>query len=76
MEDLISFLVRNLVEDPGATEVRRVPGEKTDLYEIRVGSADQGRLIGKSGRTIRSVRAVVNAAAARKGKRAMVEVLE
>ena len=76
MEDLISFLVRNLVEDPGAVEVRRAAGEKADLYEIRVGSADQGRLIGKHGRTIRSVRSVVSAAAARQGKRALVEVLE
>jgi len=76
VEDLVSFLVRNLVKDPASVEIRAATGEKGEVYEVRVGAGDRGRLIGKNGRTIRSVRSVVNAAAARRGKRVMVEVLE
>ena len=76
MKDLIVYLVENLVERPEVVVVREAAGEKAEVYEISVDPADQGRLIGKNGKTIRSVRAVVSAAAARQGKRALVEVLE
>ena len=76
MKDLVTFIVRNLVESPDAVEVREVAGDKAQVYEVKVDEADLGKVIGKQGRTIRSVRALVSAAASREGKRATVEVVD
>lgn len=76
MKELITYIVRNLVSRPDAVEVREMAGDKAQVYEVRVASDDLGKVIGKQGRTIRSVRTLVNAAASRTGKRATVEVVE
>lgn len=76
MKELIRFIVQNLVENPDRVVVQEVSGDRTQVYEVTVDPADQGMLIGKNGRTIRSVRSLVNVAALRQGKRAMVEVID
>lgn len=76
MRNLITYIVENLVDDQESVRVREVAGDKAQVYEVSVAGSDQGKLIGKQGRTIRSVRALVNAAASRAGKRAMLEVLD
>lgn len=76
MKDLVTYLVTNLVDDPDKVRVREVAGEKAQVFEVEVASSDRGKLIGKEGRTIRSVRALVAAAASRGGRRVVVEVLD
>ncbi len=76
MKDLIAYMVRNLVDDPDSVVIREVAGDKAQVYEVKVRSEDLGKVIGKHGRTIRSVRTLVAAAANRSGKRVMVEVVE
>jgi predicted RNA-binding protein YlqC (UPF0109 family) len=51
--------------------------ENDELYvDIEVDPSDRGRVIGKNGRLIRSMRVVVRAAAGRDGSTANVELLE
>ena len=76
MKELITYIVQNLVERPDSVVVNEVAGDKAQLYEVRVDHNDLGKVIGKQGRTIRSVRALVSAAASRAGKRATVEVVD
>jgi predicted RNA-binding protein YlqC (UPF0109 family) len=76
MQELIAFMVRGLVENSGSVQVREVAGDKALVYEVRVAPEDRGKLIGKQGRTIRSVRSLAGAAASRRGKRVAVEVLD
>ena len=76
MKELITYIVQNLVENPDSVVVNEVAGDKAQLYEVRVDHNDLGKVIGKQGRTIRSVRALVSAAASRSGKRATVEVVD
>ena len=76
MKDLITYIVQNLVDESDRLQVREVAGDRTEVYEIKVAPGDQGRLIGKQGRTIRSIRSLVNAAVSRQGKKATVEVLD
>ena len=76
MKDLVTYLVKGLVDEPGQVHVREVVGEKAMVVEVEVASSDRGKLIGKEGRTIRAVRALVNACASRTGRRVVVEVLD
>jgi uncharacterized protein len=74
LENLLLVLARSLVEKPEKVEVS---GAKTDSrvdLELRVAPEDVGRIIGRQGRTIRSIRTVVKAASVKLGKRVNVEV--
>jgi len=75
LTDLVRHLVGGLVKHPEAFELRVLDGDPV-LYEIRVDPDDQGRIIGREGRTIRALRLVVGAAARKAGGSATVEVAE
>jgi len=76
MKDLIEYIARALVDSPDQVSVKEVEGEKTTVYELRVGPGDLGKVIGKRGRTAHSIRTLLNAAATKCGKRAVLEILE
>jgi predicted RNA-binding protein YlqC (UPF0109 family) len=76
MKELIEYIAKSLVDNPGEVTVKEVEGEKTTVYELRVGAGDLGKVIGKHGRTARSIRTLLNAAATKSGKRAVLEILE
>ncbi|HYA01099.1 MAG TPA: KH domain-containing protein [Candidatus Binatia bacterium] len=72
--ELTRFIVRGMVSDPDAVSVQTVPRGRTTIIEVEVGEADKGKLIGKSGRNIDAVRAVVRAAGLRDHQRIQVEL--
>ncbi|MCW2962161.1 MAG: RNA-binding protein [Thermoleophilia bacterium] len=74
--DYVQFVVEQLVDNSEAVKVTEsVEGD--DLYvDIEVDPGDRGRVIGKNGRLIRSLRVVVRAAAGRDGSTAQVELVE
>jgi hypothetical protein len=76
MKDLIEYIAKALVDSPDQVEVKEVEGERTTVYELRVGPGDLGKVIGKRGRTARSIRTLLNASATKSGKRAVLEILE
>lgn len=76
MKQFIEIIVKNLVDHPDQVSVSEVDGEKTTVYELRVGPGDLGKVIGKKGRTASAIRTLISAASAKKGKRAMLEILE
>jgi len=76
MKDLVEYIAQSLVDSPDLVAVKEVEGEKTTVYELRVGPGDLGKVIGKRGRTARSIRTILNAAATKAGKRAVLEILE
>jgi predicted RNA-binding protein YlqC (UPF0109 family) len=74
--DYVEYVVQQLVENDEAVQVTESV-EGTDLYvDIDVNRSDRGRVIGKNGRLIRSLRVVVRAAAGRDGSTAHVELIE
>jgi predicted RNA-binding protein YlqC (UPF0109 family) len=75
MKDLLEFVARSLVDFPEEVLVNLVEGEKSIILELKVHPEDIGKIIGKQGRIAKAVRTVVKAAAAREGKRAVVEIL-
>jgi predicted RNA-binding protein YlqC (UPF0109 family) len=77
VKDLIEFLARALVDDPDAVEVDSFEeDEGTIVYELRVADGDVGKVIGRGGRTVNALRAVVRAAALREGRRVLLDVVD
>ncbi len=76
MKELIEYIAKSLVEDSEQVSVEQVEGDKTTIYQLRVSPDDRGRVIGRQGRTARSIRTVLNAAASKVGKRVILEIVE
>ncbi|KPL00285.1 MAG: RNA-binding protein [candidate division Zixibacteria bacterium SM23_73_2] len=76
MKQWIETIVQELVDNPDQVVVTEVDGERTTVYELRVGPGDLGKVIGKRGKTAGAIRTLLSAASAKKGKRAMLEILE
>jgi len=76
MKEFIEFIAKNLVDNPDDVLVTEVEGERTTVYELRVGTSDLGKVIGKKGQTAKSIRTLLGAASAKLGKRAVLEILE
>jgi predicted RNA-binding protein YlqC (UPF0109 family) len=74
--ELLEFLVRALVEDPGAVSVEELEEEGDLVYEITVADDDLGRVIGKGGRVANAIRTIAKAAAVRLDRRVIVDILD
>ena len=76
MTELLEFLVRSLVEDPGAVVVEEMEEDGDLVYEITVAEGDLGRVIGKGGRVANAIRTIAKAAAVRLDRRVIVDILD
>ena len=76
LKGLIEHMAKALVDKPDDVSVRETDGEKTTILELRVAQDDLGKVIGKQGRTARSMRTILNAAGTKLGKRCVLEILE
>jgi uncharacterized protein len=76
LKELIEFLARALVDNPDDVQVSEVSGEQTVVLELRVAKEDLGKVIGKQGRTVKAMRAILSAASSKVRKRAELEILE
>ena len=75
-KELIEFIAKSLVDHPEQVRVSEVEGEKTSIIELSVAKDDLGKVIGKQGRTARSIRVILGAASANLGKRSVLEIIE
>jgi predicted RNA-binding protein YlqC (UPF0109 family) len=76
MKDLVAFIVESLVDNPEEVQVTEVRGRGSTVLELAVAQADMGRVIGKSGRVIDSIRTLLQVRAAKDGRRVELELLE
>ena len=76
MKELVEFLAQNLVNDPKAVEVKETQGDTASVLELRVAKEDLGRIIGKQGRTAKSIRTILNAVASRTNRKVVLEIIE
>nr|NNM89792.1 KH domain-containing protein [Bacilli bacterium] len=74
MKELVELIARNLVDQPDRIHVKEIEGERATTYELSVASEDMGKIIGKGGRIIKSMRTVVTAAAMYDHRRVHIEV--
>jgi predicted RNA-binding protein YlqC (UPF0109 family) len=76
MKELLEYVVKALVDNPDNVQIEEIAGEKTVIYELRVGEGDLGKVIGKEGRMAKAIRTILTAASMKKGKRAQLEIIE
>ncbi len=77
MVDLLTYIAKNLVDNPdevSVTEVQREDGEF--VYELRVAPSDMGKVIGKHGRIAKEIRAIMKSAAIRKDIKVSVDIID
>jgi predicted RNA-binding protein YlqC (UPF0109 family) len=76
MRALVEQIAKALVDDPEKVSVQSVDGEQVTVLELRVSPEDLGKVIGKQGRTARSIRTILGAAGMKLRKRFTLEILE
>ena len=76
LKELVEYIIKALVDNPDKVQVEEIGGEKSVIFELRVGEGDLGKVIGKEGRTAKAIRAIITAAAMKLGKRTVLEILE
>ena len=76
MKELVEFIVKSLVDNPDEVRVDAFDDRSETTLELSVAADDMGRVIGKNGRVINSIRTLVQVSAAKEGKRVNLEVLE
>lgn len=75
-EELVSYLVRCLVDHPDEVRVERTERDGAVVLQLHVAPDDRGKVIGRGGRLIRSLRTVVRASGTKSGERRLLELAE
>ncbi|MBD3867646.1 MAG: KH domain-containing protein [Acidobacteria bacterium] len=76
MKELLELIARSLVDSPDEVKVTEVEGEQTTVLELRVAAEDLGKVIGKQGRTARSIRTILASSGMKLNKRIVFEIIE
>ena len=76
MKQLVEEIAKALVDRPEDVIVNAVEGEQITVLELRVNPEDLGKVIGRQGRTAKSIRTLLGAAGMKLKKRFTLEILE
>jgi predicted RNA-binding protein YlqC (UPF0109 family) len=76
MKETVEMIVKRLVDDVDAVDVREVESKGATLIEVRVAESDMGKLIGRQGRTVRALRSLVHAVGMNRRQRYILEIVE
>ncbi len=76
MKTWLENTVQELVDHPGEVRIAGVVGERTAVYEVRCHPDDVGKVIGRNGKTISAIRALLSTLAARQKRQVILEVAE
>jgi uncharacterized protein len=76
IKELVTVIARALAENPDEVQVNEIIGQQISVIELRAAKVDLGKIIGKEGRNAHALRTLVNAAATKLRKRAVLEILE
>jgi predicted RNA-binding protein YlqC (UPF0109 family) len=76
MEELLTYIIQNLVDHPDEVSVtERVKDDET-VYEVRVSDGDMGKVIGRQGRIVKEIRILMRSVAQKQGKKVSVDILD
>ena len=75
MVELLTQIIKQIVDKPEEVTVNEVQGERSVVLEIKVADEDVGKVIGREGRIINALRQIIKAAAGKRNKRINIELL-
>ena len=76
MEELVKYIVENLVDNKDAVQVTETEDDGKTVITVKVESTDMGRVIGKDGRIIKSIREIIRAYSAKNHAKVSVDIEE
>lgn len=76
VKELVEVIAKALAEFPDEIQVKEIVGHQISVIELRAAKGDLGKIIGKEGRNAHALRTILNAAATKLRKRAVLEILE
>jgi len=77
MKELLTEMIKAIVDKPDEVDISLTESENTNIFELRLGDGDVGKVIGKKGRNVMALRTILSAATAKAGgKRSMLEIIE
>jgi len=76
VDELVREIAKALVDEPDAVQVETVAREENTVLRLRVAPQDVGKVIGKQGRTARSVRTILGAVSMKVHHRYTLDILE
>ena len=77
MKVLLEDIIKAIVDKPEEVNISVTESENTQIYELRVGEGDVGKVIGKHGKNVGAIRTILSAHTAKEGgKRAILEIIE
>jgi len=76
LKELLTYIAKNLVDDPDEVNVTEREDETETVFELRVNASDMGKVIGRQGRIAKEIRALMRSVASRQGKRINVDIVD
>ncbi len=76
MKELLTYIARNLVDNPDEVTVTERTTDTETVFEVRVADGDMGKIIGRQGRIVKEIRILMRAVAQRQGKNVSVEIMD
>ena len=70
------MIVKQLVADADAVDVREIEGARATVIEVRVAEGEMGKVIGRQGRTVNALRSLLNAAGSKSQRRYVLDIVE
>jgi hypothetical protein len=76
LRDIVLWLTQELVDRKEAVQVATIERDRSVVFELTVHPDDLGRVIGRGGRTAKAIRTVLDSAARKEGRRAVLDILD
>lgn len=76
MKELLTYIAKNLVDNPDGVSVNEIDCDGEIVLELRVAPEDMGKVIGRQGRIAKEIRTVVRSLAQRNNIRVTVEIVD
>ena len=77
MKELLIEMIKALVDKPDEVDITLTESENTNIFELRLGDGDVGKVIGKKGKNVMALRTILSAVTAKEGgKRSILEIIE
>ena len=76
LKDLVEYVAKSLVDIPDEVRVEEVEDDKGSILKLYVAQTDLGKIIGRNGKTAKSIRAILSAASTRAGTQTLLKIIE